>query len=811
MIIADVLGIEKAIQKLLISMVGGIYKLVGYAYQIFLTLAETNIFSQSEYQFLVEKVYTVLGVLVMFVIAYNILTFIVDPDKNKSGAEVEKMVKKIFISFILIVLCPLIFSYAFKIQNAILKQNTIANFFNKTGSPSGAVNIRSGGHLMAGSVFEAFFVSTDDKGDGIMSQDNCIPYWKDRTCSLSEAKCAVKAGVPASGEISVDSETGMCKMDSSYEATAGYSYGGKYRVFKAFAGNIIESQIDFAWLMSLIAGGYLLYVIVSFCFDLAVRVIKLAFYQIIAPICIACQIIPKKESIFTNWWKAVTKTYISVFIRVFIMNLGVYLISILTSRRDAFWSALGEKGETSAGVKLLAFAFLVLGIITFMKQASKLIDEIFGLGDVKLGIKDKLKEGTSPITNFADKTARLGFGAAGIVRGFQHGHGNPLAAIRAARTNYQNRNLSGNEAELLRRREFEQKLSQGATRGQLFADYLRNKLGMPSTQTVADRRIDDMEEINDGNAYRYQVKTGEDGRKYLVIEDVSGNEVKGSRVEYDDARDRDKINKAVEGIYEKLVDSDGKEWLIVVDPTGHEIAGTRIAYDEERDAKKIGEAFNGRFNLKYAIAEDKVTGEIKLYIQDSTGRSIKEVAVVTDENRAEMEALDGQQVAFNTKFKDSLELEHQSNDEQINAYNDSIRRINANLSADAKLFQLQKEADDQAESELRKGEEKTADITGRISGLIRNEFSVSYADDFVVDYSTGFSIEIERPDLIAGGKKVEKINIPSGDFATVEAAVNAQLARTDLSEAEKKNLQLPRNQLWLVVALKTCKLKLTLL
>ena len=773
--IMDVLGIEKAIWKLLIGLVSGIYKLVGYVYQIFLALAETNIFDQTEYQFLVEKVYILLGVLMLFVIAYNILTFIVDPDKNKSGAEVEKLIKKVLVSFILIVMAPTIFSYAFKIQNSILDQHLFENFFSKTGTSTSDDGLKDGGNKMAGSIFEAFFVGI--KEDALInSKDNCNPYY-DGTCTLADAKKWVKEGY-------------------------GTKFGGKYRVFKAFAGNLVEDEIDFSWLVSIIAGGYLLYVILSFCFDLAIRVIKLAFYQIIAPICIGCQIIPNKESIFTNWWKAVLKTYISVFIRVFIMNLCIYLLEVITKNRSQLWDKVAEKGDNSIGIQVFAFALLILGLVTFMKQASKLIDEIFGLGDVKLGIKDKLKEGTSPVTSLADKTARVGFGAAGIVRGFQHGHGNPLAAIRAARTNYKNRNLSGNEAELLRRREFEQKLSQGATRGQLFGDYIRNKLGMPSTQTVADRAIEDMEEIHDGNVYKYNKVTDADGRAWLVITDVAGNEVIGSRVEYNEDTDKDKIGQVVKEEDGKpivcnltyAVESDpvsGELKLYMQDADGNNIKEIATVNDKNRDIinKLVGQ--QATFDTKcltYAVDRDRVTGELKLYIQDATGRKIKEVATVDKKNIDEINELVGQQVAFDTKFKDQLELEHQSNEEQINAYNDTIRRINANLSADAKLFQLQKEADDQAESELRKGEAKTADITGSISSLLRNEFSVSYADDFVLDYSDGFSIEIRKFDE-SGMPTTEKISISAGNLESVEAAVNAQLSRTDLTEKEKNQIR----------------------
>ena len=398
MVMADFLGISTIIQKLLIGLVSGIYKLVGYAYQIFLTLAETNIFSQSDYQFLVEKVYIVLGVLVMFIIAYNFLLFIVDPDKNKSGSEVEKLIKKVFISFILIVLCPAIFNYAFKIQNAILTKNTIGNFFSNAGSGVSISDdsIRSGGNKMAGTVFDAFFTETPDFNS--TDKFNCSPYTT--SCTLEEAREYVKNGYGTPGSNS-------------------YIFGGKFSVFKNFAEEVVADRIDFAWLISLIAGGYLVYVILSFCFDLAVRVIKLAFYQIIAPICIACQIIPKKEGIFTNWWKAVSKTYASVFVRVFIMNLGVYLIEILTSQRSFLYDAVGNKGESSAGIQIFAFALLILGVVTFMKQASKLIDEIFGLGDVKLGIREKLAAGGA----FA-AGSMVGAGVTSLARNAVHAGGN---------------------------------------------------------------------------------------------------------------------------------------------------------------------------------------------------------------------------------------------------------------------------------------------------------------------------------------------------------------------------------------------------
>ena len=393
--------IAETFWKIIIGMVAGIYKMVNYAFQVFLVLAKTNIFSQTDYEKLTAKVYVILGIVIMFVIAYNFLTLIVDPDKNKDGTTIEKMLKTMVTSFILIVLCPTLFSMAFDVQNAIITQGTITNFFGNTGLSGSQMNndtIKKGGYQMATYTFAAFFVPEDGYDSTIQSRSKCSKY--------------------------VNTFSGKCTLD---EALKYAEETGKFSVFKAFNDNIDEDEIDFHWLLALVAGGFLVYVIVSFCFDLAIRVIKLAFYQIIAPICIACRILPDKDSIFKNWWKAVSKTYFSVFVRIFIMNLGVYLISIFVSHQDTFFTNVCDvsKGECSAGVRLFAYAFIIMGIVAFMRQASKLIDEIFGLGDISLGIKDKLKEGGAFTAG-----AALGSAVTSGVRNFGRGVQNTVKAVK---------------------------------------------------------------------------------------------------------------------------------------------------------------------------------------------------------------------------------------------------------------------------------------------------------------------------------------------------------------------------------------------
>lgn len=391
------LGIAKYLWKFLIWLVTGIYQFVGYAYQVFLELAKLNIFTSSDYNQVATKIYVVLGVIMLFVVAYNILTLIIDPDKNKGGAAVEKLLKNIVISFIMIVLTPSLFAFAFNVQKAVLNQNVLGNIFYDNSKSSITTNnvdntdSENGAYLMSSKVFSAFFLpNTIDANP--TSKDNCND---DGPCTLTAA-------------------------EENAEKNGDFSY------YSAFAENIssddleADERVSFNWLIALIAGGFLLYVIVSFCFDLAVRVIKLVFYQIVAPIAIACRIIPNQEKIFTSWWKVTLKTFISVFLRVFIMNLGIFLITIFT-KKVANDKLLENLGNTSGPIEYIVIAFVILGIVAFIRQAPKLLDEIFGFGldDLKLGWKDTIGKAAAGGVFLAGSIA--GSAVTGTVRGATQG------------------------------------------------------------------------------------------------------------------------------------------------------------------------------------------------------------------------------------------------------------------------------------------------------------------------------------------------------------------------------------------------------
>lgn len=365
MLLFDFLNVKEFFTKFLILLVVGVYKLVGAVYRVFLILAKANLFSQNDYRILADRIYVILGVAILFVVAYNFLVMIVDPDKDKSGTNVSKMLKDTIISFILIVLTPTLFSFAFDFQNSIIDQGTITKLFSKSEiedeTDPDVMTINNGGYQMAVITFRSFFYPIDSNGE--MIADEAAP-----------------------------SASSTHNNTTITEATKLARESGNYSKFRDLAEEVVEDRMEFHWIIAILAGGYLIYVLLNFVFDLALRVVKLAFYQIMAPICIGARIIPKGESVFNNWWKAVSKTYLSLFARIFVMNLCIYLIAIFINN-NVIDTVCTPQANCGTFTTLVAKALVVLGIITFMRQSAKLIDEIFGLGDTgSLGLRQRLKD-----------------------------------------------------------------------------------------------------------------------------------------------------------------------------------------------------------------------------------------------------------------------------------------------------------------------------------------------------------------------------------------------------------------------------------
>ena len=345
--------------NVLLLLDGAIYNLIDYLYDIFDFLAKINIFGADDYNAIVSRIYVILGLFMLFVLAYSLLKAVINPDDFAKGENsFPNLIKNVVISLAIIILLPTVFTVIFNIQNSILNNDTIPKLI--LGTDFDSEIDADAGRRMAYYTFTAFFHENETwcESNGYSTDDN--------TCADH---------IAGNGWLVLQNGPSLSSVRDSV------MQGTSFTSFSQYGEAIDADQIDYMFLISTVAGIFILYVLLNFCFDLAIRVIKLAFYQIIAPIPVICRILPggKMKDVFSKWTKQVISIFLEVFIRIGIMYLGIFLITLII---DNFGNIAGINS-------------LPLRVIIFIRQAPKLLGELLNLdtGGMKLGLMDKLAMG----------------------------------------------------------------------------------------------------------------------------------------------------------------------------------------------------------------------------------------------------------------------------------------------------------------------------------------------------------------------------------------------------------------------------------
>lgn len=338
-----------------------VYNFINYAYQIFLLLTRIVFADEAMISEFIKRVYTVIGVVMLFIIAYSFLKAIVSPDNN-GVKSMGKVVFNVVKAIILLALVPPLFDFAYAVQDAILNQNTIGRIILGNGDKDldPADTIHKGGMELSSTMLKAFIFSKDNYPE---EEWDKIDLAGDNTYKLSEV------------------------WDSIDSAQT-------FRYITLFSDELAldeDSKIDYNWLISTVAACYILYLLVSYCLSLGLRVIKLLFYELLAPIPILASILPNKKDMFNKWLSTTLTTYIEVFLRIAIMYLTIYIAALL--KKINYGGVLD--GQTNGMIESLAIACVLMGLVTFVKKAPELISEITGLDSSKMsaGIKEQLKSG----------------------------------------------------------------------------------------------------------------------------------------------------------------------------------------------------------------------------------------------------------------------------------------------------------------------------------------------------------------------------------------------------------------------------------
>lgn len=435
-----------------------IYGFISDIYVLIVKLADVRIFDDATLGQFASRLYGLIAIFMAFKLIFTFVNYAVNPDTltdAKTGG--KKLITNIVVSLVLLIAVPgIIFPLSRDIQSAVLSENIIpAVILGTKSSPAGSdtmekQNIRTG-RMLSYSVMSAFFTIDSSICDntnfylanpqgsyGGQTAEN-DPSELENLVYKIEEDCRPKL-VSAIDPSYGDAEIIVQNFERSYnQYSTKILLGGTdeydLKLLKQSTGDYV---FDYNLFLSTIAGGFVAWMLIVICFKIAVRTIKLAFLELVAPIPILSYIDEKSKSkSFNGWVKACISTYLDLFIRLAAVFFVTYVISQV-SLNLTFENLDGSPG-------LLIKVFIIIGALMFVDQLPKLMQEIFGTsGDGGFSL-NPLKG--SKLASTVTKGVAIG-GAAAIGGGVLSGISNYRGAQQRNRElneQLQNPNLTNEE------------------------------------------------------------------------------------------------------------------------------------------------------------------------------------------------------------------------------------------------------------------------------------------------------------------------------------------------------------------------------
>lgn len=369
--ILDFLGIGRAIEHgfrtLMFILCDGVYRLIYLTFYIFEKLGSARIIEDT--QGIVNRISLIIGLFMVFRVTFAFVQYIVDPDAmldKKKGA--ANIIKKIIISIVLLGSTSTLFNLAFKAQDLIIDNQIIGKIIFNSSSSNGydsdslystPENPSTFGGRLSAEVFSAFYRLNPEASPKNSDQEDCKTWLTNDDGNSGYSKLKEKIA-QNKGALSgyKNSPAAIClnEQDSSDEYIVDFDAGG---------------------FLALAFGIAVLYTIFIFTIQVGVRVIQLAYLQIIAPIPIIMYITPKGDEQLKKWGQQCSTTFLDFFMRCTIIYFAILVIQNIWE--TGFIGKLLSAGtESSNGWETMYVGvIMIIAVLTFAKKVPNLIKEIF--------------------------------------------------------------------------------------------------------------------------------------------------------------------------------------------------------------------------------------------------------------------------------------------------------------------------------------------------------------------------------------------------------------------------------------------------
>ena len=421
-----------------------VFEGIGHVYDLLLKIARTSIFNANTIEGFYEKVYALIGIFMLFKISFSLISYILNPDefsdKDKGFAAIGK---RVILSLFMLVLVPYGFQEAYEVQTIILEDNAIAAIvFDDIDNNENAIyQIDTAGDKMKYILMYTFFQPNYSGLSELDSNDYL-------------ASCAITYDRTDDGSVNIEGDTGIFVLnpdcfgtlssDDKYPVDGdvygkfwGSEYADKEDLYQTYAHGIQRQNfyllfkldialaqtaekngvylVNYMAPLSTVVGIAVLWILLMFCIDIAVRSVKLGFYELIAPIPILSYIDPKtKDGMLSKWFKQVSTTYLSLFMRLFAIYLAIFIIN------SVFQNGIADVVTGERIHDWWVLIFIVVGTLMFAKQLPKILEDTLGIkgtGDFSLNPIKKLEDGAL----FGKTLAKPLKGAAAVGKGVARG------------------------------------------------------------------------------------------------------------------------------------------------------------------------------------------------------------------------------------------------------------------------------------------------------------------------------------------------------------------------------------------------------
>lgn len=365
-------GLFAAIDKVVVWLIENLYNLI---FQI----SSVQIFDNVSLAAFANRITVILSIFMIFKLSLSFLNYIVNPDAMTDKSKgFSKLIQNIAVALVLLVSYQFLFDKAMELQQKIVDNNTVPKLI----LGSSGKNVKNSG-VVSFPLFSAFIVPNSDL---LAQQQGCRTYFiNDGT--VPHKRCDI-------GDYSSDAAT-MPNIGNEPNNQLDYTVENQntYYLFDYLLRlkNNGQFAFDYKFIISTICGAFAALVLLSFCMDVAVRIIKLYFLRLIAPIPIISYIDPiKGEGIFKKWLSNVGKTYADLFVRLIAIFFAIFIIQQVSVNMGNLKDFNGNPIENP-----LVILFIIIGALMFAKQFPKLIQDITGIsldGKMQLNPFKKVSE-----------------------------------------------------------------------------------------------------------------------------------------------------------------------------------------------------------------------------------------------------------------------------------------------------------------------------------------------------------------------------------------------------------------------------------